>query len=64
MVHSSTVMVFTPEDLKHLKNYLRFASMYVQEQLDKETSVDMAEVEREELRLIKEMYVRVVNNIG
>jgi hypothetical protein len=57
-------MVFTPEDLKHLKNYLRFASMYVQEQLDKETSVDMAEVEREELRLIKEMYVRVVNNIG
>lgn len=55
---------FNLEDLKHLKNYLRFALTYVREQLDRETSVEMAEVEREELRLIHEYYVRISNYIN
>ena len=55
---------FNLEDLKHLKNYLRFALTYVREQLDRETSVEMAEVEREELRLIHSYYVRISNYIN
>ena len=52
---------FNLEDLKHLKNYLRFALTYVREQLDRETSVEMAELEREELKLINDYYVRISN---
>ena len=55
---------FNLEDLKHLKNYLRFALTYVREQLDRETSVEMAEVEREELRCINDYYVRISNYIN
>jgi len=64
MDENNHVMEFEIEDLKHLKNYLRFALTYVREQLDRETSVEMAEVEREELYNIQEMYVCISNFIN
>lgn len=52
---------FNLVDLMHFRNYLRYALTYVREQLDRETSVEMAELEREELKLINDYYVRISN---
>lgn len=55
---------FNVEELTHLRNYLKFALNYVTDIYNKETDPNMAEVEREELPSIKELYISIGNFIA
>lgn len=61
MKDGGRVLEFNIEDLKHLKNYLRYAHNYLTDIRERETDPNMIDMERLEIWQIHEMYCEITN---